>query len=305
MGSLVDMAAFVAVVEQGSFSQAGRELRQSTAVISARVAKLERQIGVRLMHRTTRQVVPTEEALVYFEACKKILLDVEDAEAALTPMDKNPRGSITISAPVAFGRRCLAPVISRFSSFHPELEFRLQLTDRQIDLVKDKVDLAIRFADLEDSTLKARVLAHDHRVICATPEYLERAGTPEVPSDLLKHKCLMLRFPGSTQFQWQIVQNARLVTIPVKGNLDSDNGDVLRDWVLEGRGLAIKSVWEIIEDLNAGRLVRVMLNYPPMSYPIWAVFPGGPYPPPRLRLWIDHLVGAFKSWDPHHPEKFG
>lgn len=130
-------------------------------------------------------------------------------------------------------------------------------------------------------------------------------GTPQVPADLLKHECLLLRFPGSTQFQWQIIERGKLVTVPVKGNLDTDNGDVLTDWVLEGRGLAVKSVWEIIEDLNAGRLVRVMLDYPPNSHPIWAVFPGGPYPPPRLRLWIDHLVGAFQSWDPHHPERFG
>ncbi|USG62267.1 LysR family transcriptional regulator [Sneathiella marina] len=305
MASLVNMAAFVAVVEQGSFSQAGRELRQSTAVISARVAKLEQQIGTRLLYRTTRQVVPTEEALVYFERCKSILKDVEDAEAALAPPDRNPRGSITISAPVAFGRRCLAPVISRFAEHHPELQFRLQLTDRLIDLVKDKVDLAIRMANLEDSTLKARMLSHDHRVMCATPEYLARAGTPRIPSDLLKHKCLLLRFPGSTQFQWQIIERGRLVTMPVKGNLDTDNGDVLTDWVLEGRGLAVKSVWEIIEHLNSGRLVRVMLEYPPDSHPIWAVFPGGPFLSPRLRIWIDHLVGAFKSWDPHHPERFG
>ncbi|MEH6525600.1 MAG: LysR family transcriptional regulator [Sneathiella sp.] len=305
MGTLVNMAAFVAVVEQGSFSQAGRELRQSTAVISARVAKLETEIGVRLLYRTTRQVVPTEEALIYFERCKNILRDVENAEASLTPPDRNPRGSITISAPVSFGRRCLAPLISRFCESHPDLQFRLQLTDRLVDLVKDKVDIAIRMADLDDSTMKARRLAHDHRVMCATPEYLARAGTPEVPADLLKHECLLLRFPGSTQFQWQIIEGGRLVTVPVKGNLDTDNGDVLTDWVLEGRGLAVKSVWEIIDDLNAGRLVRVMLDYPPNSHPIWAVFPGGPYPPPRLRLWIDHLVGAFQSWDPHHPERFG
>ncbi|MFT6558405.1 LysR substrate-binding domain-containing protein [Sneathiella sp.] len=290
MATLTDMAAFVAVVEQGSFSSAGRELRVSTAVISARVARLERQIGVRLLNRTTRQVVPTEEAKRYYQDCKNILGQVEQAEASLSSRRENPSGSMKITAPIVFGRRYLASLLSEFQLAYTDLQIRLHLADHFVDLVGEGMDMAIRIADPSDSSLVMKKLADSPRVICASPDYLNVNGCPEKPDDLLRHNCLLLRFPGSTQFQWRVQTATGMQTIPVRGQLDSNNGDVLRQWALEGRGLVLKSRWEIEDDLKAGHLIPVLEKYPPSPVSISALYPYGKMTPMKVRLLIDYLA---------------
>lgn len=295
MANLTNMAAFVAVVEHKSFSQAGRELRVSTAVISARVAKLEEKIGVRLLNRTTRHVVPTEEALIYFEDCKRIFQQVEMAEAALSSRESQPVGSLKITAPIVFGRRYLAPLLPVFQKDYPNLQIRLHLSDTFVDLVKEGMDMGIRIADLPDSSMIARKLGDSPRVICASPDYLERSGIPLSPIDLLNHNCLLLRFPGSTQFQWEFMQGGGKVNISVNGDLDANNGDVLRDWALAGRGICLKSRWEVERELTEGKLIEILSDYRPSPVSISAIHPRGNITPPKVRLFIDFLVKSFQA----------
>ncbi|MEH6402116.1 MAG: LysR family transcriptional regulator [Sneathiella sp.] len=293
MASLKNMAAFVAVVEHKSFSQAGRELRLSTAVISARVAKLEAEIGVRLLNRTTRHVVPTEEALIYSEDCRRILTQVYAAEAALSSRDRSPVGSLKITAPLVFGRRFLAPLLPIFQKQYPKLQIRLHLSDTFVDLIKDGMDMGIRIADLPDSAMIARKLGNSPRVICASPDYLKKAGVPQTPNDLLDHNCLLLRFPGSTQFQWHFLNEGEKFSIPVQGDLDTNNGDILRDWALAGHGICLKSRWEVERELVSGELVQVLKNYRLAPVNISAMHPHGNITPLKVRLFIDFLVETF------------
>ncbi len=295
MANLTDMAAFVAVVEYKSFSQAGRELRVSTAVISARVAKLERQIGVRLLNRTTRHVAPTEEAYLYFEDCKRILEQVDVAEAALSSRRHKPAGTLKISAPIVFGRRYLAPLLPIFQQEYPELQIRLHLSDGFVDLLKDGMDMAVRIATLPDSSLVARKLGESPRVLCAAPSYIKREGKPKTPTDLLQHNCLLLRFPGSTQFQWEFGEGAEREVIAVTGNLDSNNADVLREWSLSGYGICLKSRWEVEADLKSGRLIEILKETPPRPVTISAIYPLGNIVPPKVRLAVDFLKQEFKD----------
>jgi len=196
---------------------------------------------------------------------------------------------------VVFGRRHIAPLIPAFSDSYPDLQVRLQLSDRMDDLVKENVDVAIRIADLPSSTLMARKLTLSRRVFCAAPSYLEAHGAPEVPADLLDHQCLLLRFPGSTQFQWTYVEDGSARSLALRGRLDSDNGDVLRQWALQGQGIVMKDRWEVDGDIREGRLQVVLLNYPPPPVPISAVYPPTPFLPPRSRLFIDYLSDAFRD----------
>lgn len=295
MAKLTDMAAFIAVVEFESFSQAGRELRVSTAVVSARVAKLEKQIGVRLLNRTTRHVVPTDEALIYYQDCKQILQQVEMAEAALSSRREHPVGNLKITAPLVFGRRHLAPLLPAFQQDYPDLQIRLHLTDGFVDLLKEGIDLAIRIADLPDSTMVARKLGDSPRVICASEKYLQKAGTPKVPEDLLNHECLLLRFPGSTQFQWRFGSADDALTVPVRGSLDSNNGDVIRDWALAGYGICMKSRWEIEKELEEGQLIELLTDFQPQPVTISAIYPQGKIVPPKVRLFIDYLAKSFRA----------
>ncbi len=298
MASLSDMAAFVAVVEKASFSQAGRELRLSTAVISARVAKLERDLGLRLLNRTTRQVAPTDEAKAYYEDCKAILEQVELAEAALSTRQNNPTGTIRLSAPTVFGRIILGSILARFQSLYPDINIHLHLSDSFVDPLKDGYDLVIRIGKLENSSFIARKLADSPRVICASPSYLKDKGTPSSLDDLMEHNCLLLRFPGSTQFQWSFNIKGEQITLPVSGSLESNSGEALRDWALAGLGISLKSRWEVDEYLKAGTLVELLSDTPPQPVSISALYPSGKILPLKMRLLLDFLADQFSDGIP-------
>lgn len=289
------MAAFVAVVEQESFSKAGRELRLSTAVVSARVAKLEQHLGVRLLNRTTRQVSPTDEALEFFEECKNILSQVEVAEAVLTSRRLSPSGALKITAPVVWGRRYLAPLLPEFQTRAPDLQIRLNLTDEFVDMVADGIDIAIRIAPLKDSSLKSVHLGESPRVLCASSDYLKRHGTPQNLQDLLEHNCLLLRFPGSSQFQWHFEAGGKIQSLSVKGSLDSNNGDIIRDWALAGAGIALKSRWEVAEHIRKGELVPILTDAAPLPVNISALYSSGTIQPPKIRLFLDYLKSQFQT----------
>lgn len=295
-----DFAIFVRVVELGSLSAAGRDMRLSAAVVSNRIARLEKDVGTRLLNRTTRHVSLTEEGSSYYDHCVVILNELEQAESAITSVNAEPRGPIKITAPTVFGRLHVAPHVPRFLERHPQMQVRLHLTDALVDLVQERVDLAIRIAELTDSTSIVRTLAPNRRLIVASPDYLKAHPAPKEPEDLLDHNCLLLRFPGSKQFRWTLQGREGPVTLRVSGNMDSNSGEALRDWCLAGQGLALKSLWEIVDDLNEGRLVPVLTEFPPPSHAIYAMYPHSQHVPPRVRAFIDFLAetyGPKPAWE--------
>lgn len=295
-----DFAIFVRVVELGSLSAAGRDMRLSAAVVSNRIARLEKDVGTRLLNRTTRHVSLTEEGSSYYDHCVVILNELEQAESAITSVNAEPRGPIKVTAPTVFGRLHVAPHVPRFLERHPQMQVRLHLTDALVDLVQERVDLAIRIAELTDSTSIVRTLAPNRRLIVASPEYLRKHPVPKEPEDLLDHNCLLLRFPGSKQFRWTVQGREGPVTLRVSGNMDSNSGEALRDWCLAGQGLALKSLWEIVDDLNEGRLLPVLTDFPPPSHAIYAMYPHSQHVPPRVRAFIDFLAeiyGPKPAWE--------
>jgi DNA-binding transcriptional LysR family regulator len=288
-----DFAIFVRVVELGSLSAAGRDMRLSAAVVSNRIARLEKDVGTRLLNRTTRHVSLTEDGSRYYDHCVAILNELEQAESAITSGNAEPRGPIKVTAPTVFGRLHVAPHVPRFLERHPLMQVRLHLTDALVDLVQERVDLAIRIAALTDSTSIVRTLAPNRRLIVAAPAYLEKHGAPREPEDLLDHNCLLLRFPGSKQFRWTLEGPDGPITLRVSGSMDSNSGEALRDWCLAGHGLALKSLWEIADDLNEGRLVPVLTGFPPPGHAIYAMYPHSQSAPPRVRAFIDFLAETY------------
>lgn len=259
-----DRTVFMRIVDRQGFSAAGRELRMTTAVVSSRIAKLEERLGVRLLNRTTRMAVPTEEGRVYYVHCEKVMAEVHEFEQQLAEMKRRPAGALRISVPIALGRQHIAPLISQFMDENPDIQARLQATDRVINLLDEDVDVAIRKGILPASGDIVRRLAPDLRVVCAAPDYFKEHGIPQVPEDLKKHNCLLLRYPGSRRYSWQFQDSKGVVSnLTVAGQMDSNSSDILVDWALQGKGIIMKSVWDISDHLTEGRLVTVLKDFWP------------------------------------------
>ncbi len=289
-----DLVLFVRVAELRSLTAAGRDLRLTPAVVSARLIRLEKKLGMRLLNRTTRQVDLTPDGHSFLEHSLKILEAVDRAQSAIALNRDSPAGSLKVSAPVSFSRLHLAPAVARFTEAHPNLQLQLVASDRFDDFFHEQIDLLIRVAELKDSNMVARRIATSRRVLCASPQYLAKAGEPKTPKDLAKHNCLLLRFPGSQQWRWTLVYpNGRPETLSLSGTMDSDNSDILTSWCLAGHGIAMKDMFEVAPYLKDGRLVEIMREYPPVSYPIMALYPHSQYLPPRVRLFIDFLAEEF------------
>lgn len=296
MHAVDDMAIFIRVVDRRSLSAAGRELRLSTAVVSSRLARLEERMGVRLLHRTTRQVSPTEEGRVYYEHCLRMTAQIEELEHALADLKHKPTGALKISLPVAMGRKYIAPLIPTFTERNPDIQVRAQLTDRIADLIEEDVDVAIRKGALQPSTLIARRLVPDLRVVCGAPAYFDRRGVPETPADLRNHNCLLLRFPGSRRFAWTLDGiPGGASRLRVTGTLDSDSSDVLIDWAVAGHGIIMKSVWDIADHLETGALVGVLRDYWPADLAVHAVMPPRREQPTKTRSFIQFLIEELQA----------
>ncbi|OSQ40674.1 LysR family transcriptional regulator [Thalassospira mesophila] len=300
MSDFEDIQIFVRVAELGNLSAAGRELRHSAAVVSNRIARLEERLGVRLLNRTTRRVGLTTEGDIYYRHCQRILAEMEEAENAIANQKNNSRGPVTVTCPVAFGNMFVAPVIPKFVEKNPDVQIRLHLSDRLLDLLQDKVDLAIRIAELKESSLIVRKLAANKRVLVASPAYLKRHGTPRAPADLMNHNCLLLRFPGSRQYQWTLLRDGEEtpITLSVSGSMDSDNGEVLTRWCVDGHGIALKSMWEVGPLIASGALKVVLPDCTPPAHAVYTLYPENRYLPTRVRAFVDFLVGEFGGTPP-------
>ncbi len=290
MALLENIRTYVRVVELGSLSAAGRDLRLSPAVVSHRLQQLESHLGVRLLNRTTRQMQPTEHGQAFYEASQDVMNAVDHAESVVAEASLNPQGALKVTAPLGFGRRVLAPLVPAFQARYPKIDMRLRLSEHLIDLLEEAVDVAVRMAILTDSSLIARKIADCERVLAAAPDYLDARGTPSTPDDLLKHQCLLLRYAGSVQFRWTLRMPDGPVSLPITGTLDADDGDVLTDWALGGQGIVMKPVWEIAAHLKTGRLKPILLDFPPEPLTLAVIYPHRQFLSARVRAFADFMI---------------
>jgi DNA-binding transcriptional LysR family regulator len=284
------MKAFVRAVELKSISAAARSLRLSAAAASHRILQLEEQVGVRLLNRTTRSLEPTEAGYIFYDHAIGVLEAVERAETSMAMVSGTPTGQLRVAAPLGFGRRVLAPLISEFHSLQPRVEIRLRLSDRDVDLMSDSVDVAISMSALSDSSFISRKLADCPRVLCASPDYLAKHGAPEQVEDLSNHNCLVLRFPGSTHARWTLYTAEGAQSVAISGRFDADDGDVLTEWALEGEGIVLKPYWEVAEHLREGRLHVVLPHSPPGSVSLMMLYPHRQLLPAKVRAFADFLI---------------
>lgn len=293
MSRLKQIETFVSVASRGSLTAAAAAEGVAPGVVSRRLDALEARLGVKLLLRTTRRVTLTFEGSAYLEDCQRILRELGDAEASVSLGGVKARGHLRISAPAGFGRRHVAPLVMQFLDANPEVTVNLDLSDRLVDLVNEGVDCAIRVGELTDSSLVSIKLAENRRVVVASPAYLERHGTPRALADLAGHNCLSL----GQQRGWLFRDNDEIVSIKVSGQLECNDGAVLHEWALAGRGVAWRSMWEVGEDLQRGALLPVLEEFAAPPTGIYAVFPQRKYLPLRVRLLIDHLKHSYGNPD--------
>lgn len=297
MTDLTDMEIFAHVVTAGSMSAAGREMGLSPAVISKRIRRLEERLGSRLLQRTTRQIALTEEGQGYYERVIAILASIEEAEAFVSRRNEAPRGMLKVTAPTSFGRMHIAPYLRRFLEQFPELTVSLMLSDTFVDIVGEGFDVAIRIAALENSSLIARRLAPNHRVICAAPSYLARAGEPRTLADLARHTCLF----ATHQDLWHLEGPDGPTVVRVTGNLQTNSSEVVRETVIAGLGIALRSTWDVGPALQRGDLRIVLPEYrESRRVAVYAVYPSRRFLPAKVRVFIDFLAELFGPepfWD--------
>lgn len=296
MAELADMTLFVRSIHAGSLSAAGRELGISAAVASKRLARLEAQLGARLLQRNSRRLSLTDEGTLYFERCQAILAEVAEAESLIAQGASDARGTLRVSATSALGRRWVGPVAARFAARHPEVIVKLTLTEQVVDVIDAGLDCAVRVGAIADSRLIARKLAASRRVVCATPGYLRRHGKPKTLADLAQHACIVLTTSDSAvhaDWSFESPGQRERMDIRVRGQLVTDNGQLAHDWMLAGGGLARRSVWDVAAELADGRLVEVLADWSQAEAPISVVYPSRRFLPARTRLFIDALVAHF------------
>ncbi len=292
MNTLASMQVFATVVEAGSFAAAAERLELSRAVISKHIAHLETHLGTRLLNRTTRRLSLTESGSTYFERCQHILKDIEEAELAATQLTSVPRGTLRLTVPLVFGVQHIAPLIADYLSLNPAARLDFTLDDRNIDLVNEGYDLAIRIGKLAETGLIARKFAKDKLVVCGAPDYFRRRGIPLVPEDLAKHSCLGYSYDVAGN-EWRFSGPDGEHTVQVSGGLRANNGDLLRVAALGGAGIVLQPRFLVGADLRAGRLRSVLAEYNSRELGIYAVYPSRKYLSAKVRSFIDFLAERF------------
>jgi len=292
MSYLDNVRVFVRVVELGTLSAAGRDQRVTPAVASNRIKELERHLGVRLFNRTTRKLSPTEHGRVFYDGAVKIIEAVNEAEGAIADLSRNPKGSLRITAPLGIGRRLIASGVPEFHDNYPDIEVRLRLSDHNIDILSEGVDVAFKLGVLEDSNLRMRGILNCERVVCAAPAYLERRGVPATADALIedRHDCLLLRYPGSKEYYWTLQMPGGPRKFEIAGPYDSDDGDVLTGWALAGHGIINKPLFEVKHHVDSGALVPILQDTPPAPVQLAAIYPHKRFQDPKVRLIIDFMA---------------
>ena len=296
-GNIVDklesIEAFVAVAKAGGFSAASRHLGSPVATLSRKVALLEEALGVRLLARSTRHVALTEQGRIYYEACRRVLDDLRDADGMIAGEYRQPKGELTLTAPVGFGRRHLQPVVHEFLAAYPQIDVSLQLADRVVGLVEEHVDCAVRISAMADSSLVAREVGYIGIVVCASPSYLAAHGAPAHPQELLQHQCISWTTLGpykAWEFRLAPDDSSAVAMVPIRVRLSSTTSDSAVDAACAGLGLVQATTYQVAEAVREGTLVPVLRAFEQPPTPVSLVYPSKRLTPLKLRAFLDFVA---------------
>jgi LysR family transcriptional regulator for bpeEF and oprC len=296
MQDLRALSIFVRVAERRSFVRAAQELGITQSGVSNAIARLEDQLGVRLLARTTRRVNVTEDGAAFLDRCRQILSDLEEAELTLKEARQKPTGRLRLDMPVAFGRLRVAPLLGRFQQRYPDVTLAVSFTDRYVDLVEEGIDVAIRFDPLDDSSLIARRLTDSRVRVVGAPAYFAKHGRPKTPDDLSRHNCLAYMYRESRLSRaWSFVRNGRDVSRMPSGSMSLTDGAALCELVCAGYGLAQLRDYFVEDHVASGVLQPVLESFAPPAHPVWLVYPQTRHLSPKVRAFVDFLIAEFRS----------
>jgi DNA-binding transcriptional LysR family regulator len=294
MGDLQDIALFVRVVEERSFSASAREAGSSTSATSKRIARLEARLGARLLERTTRRVAPTAAGAAFYASAARILADVDAAEHAVASLSGSPRGTIRVTAPVMFGERHVAPFLRPFLDRYPDVRVDLALTDRFVDLIAEHFDVAVRIGPLGDASLVRVRVGTTASIVVASPDYLRRFGSPAAPADLARHNCLRYSLVTSAR-EWRFRERRGEVSVPVVGNLETNHGGAMREAALAGLGVARLPQFLVAEPIASGALVELLAEFRLAPFGVHLVYARGAAPLPKVKAFVETRGAALRE----------
>lgn len=286
---------YVRLADAGSLSAAARQLQLTPAAASASLKRLESALAVRLVERSTRSMRLTPEGELLREHAQRALGALDDARSLLGAQRERLQGEMHLAVSSDLGREVVSPMLDDFLARHPGLTVALHVSDAMHDLTRDQVDIAIRYGRLADSTLVARPLYRTCRIVVASPDYLARRGTPMQPADLEQHNCLVLNLGGKPETRWKLDGDSRSATVKVRGNRRADDGALVRQWAVQGLGVACKAALDVATDLRAGRLVHLLPGWQSEEFPLNAIVPAQRHMPLRVRRLLDELVARFAA----------
>jgi LysR family transcriptional regulator, transcriptional activator for dmlA len=285
-----EMQFFSLLVRSGSLSAAARELQVTTPAVSKRLALLEQHLGVRLLRRTTRRMALTEEGEAYLADARRILAEIEALEGRLRGLTEQPAGLLRVNATLGFGRMHIAPLISGFAREYPGVQVQLQLSASPPPLTQDSFDVCVRFGEPPDARVIARLLAPNRRLLCASPGYLARRGTPKTPADLARHDTIAIRQGDEAYGVWRLRSGKRTETVKVHGPLSSNDGEIAVQWALAGHGIVLRAEWDVARYLKSGRLREVLPNWQTPPADIYAVYPVQVQGAARVKAFVEYLA---------------
>ena len=286
---------FLTIVEKGSMAAAGRELGLSATTVSERLAALEAHYGVALLNRTTRTTGLTDAGRTLFDGARVVLEEAEDLESRILRGAEALSGRIRIGAPLDLGRSMVAPVIDAFLRKHPAIAVELLLSDGYLNVIDEGIDIAVRFGNLADSTLRVRKLGEHERLVCAAPAYIKKHGAPRSPTDLETHNCIVMRFGPNLDNVWRFRVRRREIRVTVRGDRVVNDSALAREWAVAGHGIVWKSELDVRSDIESGRLVRLLDDAQASTLPLQMVFPPGRTQPRRVRAFADALADSIQG----------
>ena len=304
MDRLKSMEVFVKVVESGSFIAASEALNISRPMASKYVQRLEEELGVRLLNRTTRTVSMTEAGRSFYLRCQNIFVEIDDAVSEVSDLHVEPRGALRINGPISFGRDHLTRAVSDFQARYPDISVDLTLNDRIVDIVDEGFDLAVRVGKLRDSSMIARRLAPSRMIACAAPSYLATRGAPETPADLADHNCLIYAY-SSYAGVWRFEKGISEETVSIDGDFRSNFGEAVVAAAVAGRGVILEPSFLVAARIAEGALTPILTDYQVAASDIHAVYPQSRLLPQKVRVFVDHLVDVFGPnpyWDENLPK---
>jgi DNA-binding transcriptional LysR family regulator len=286
---VAELQLFVEIVKAGNLSAAARALDSSPAAMSRGLSALEARLGVRLVTRTSRTFELTEEGHLFYERCERIVADIAEAEAEASSQGKLVKGRLRIGAPMGIGRRLIASLVAQFVEKYPGIQVQLNLSDSGLDVIGDGLDIALRVGLPTDASVLAKKILSTRRIVCASPSYLKRHGTPRRPEDLRQHNCIRLVRGRQVIDTWPFQENGNRLEVVVTGSLTTTSGEVVHDWVRSGRGIALKAVWDVQPDLETGALIECLEDFWSDEIDLFAICANRQHLFPRVRIFLDYV----------------